>query len=147
MNEKTYKLIAVVLLCTTIGAGALAINYNFQLKELEEDYQIVLKELEDFSALVNIMVDFGNGTVIWYNDTRIQTGASVLDATLIAVEADYQTSDFGSFVTSINGKEQDSTHFWIWSVYEDEWGMGPVGADQYNLHDGDIIGWTYTVFG
>jgi len=146
MNENTYKLIAAALLCTTIAAGALALNYNYQLSALEEDYQIVLSELEDFTAQVDIMIDYGNGTVQWYNDTRIQTGASVLDATVLACGAEYQTSDFGSFVTSVNSLEQDSTHFWMWSTYDDGWEVGMVGADQYNIYDGDIIGWTYTSF-
>lgn len=144
MNENTYKLIAVALLCTTIAAGALALNYNYQLRVLEEDYEIVLSELADFTAQVNILVDYGNGTVQWYNDTRIQTGASVLDATVIACGAEYQTSDFGAFITSVNGVQPDSAHFWMWSTYEDGWEVGMVGADQYNIHDGDIIRWTYT---
>ena len=146
MNENTYKLMAVALLCTTIAAGALAVNYNYQLRALDEDYQAVIEELEDFTTQVDIMIDYGNGTVQWYNDTRIQTGASVLDATVLACDIEFQISDFGSFVTAINGVEQDASHFWIWSFYDDEWGMGPVGADQYNIHDGDIIGWTYTSF-
>jgi hypothetical protein len=146
MNENTYKLVAVVLLCTTIGAGALAVNYNYQLRELEEDYKTVLDELQDYTSLVNIMVDYGNGTLVWYNETRTQLGASVLDATLIVCDTEFDTFDFGSFVTSINGLEQDASHFWGWSIYEDEWVMGPVGADQHRIHDGDIIGWTFTSF-
>ena len=146
MNENTYKLMAVALLCTTIAAGALAVNYNYQLRALDEDYQAVIEELEDFTAQVDIMIDYGNGTVQWYNDTRIQTSASVLDATVLACDVEYQTSDFGSFVTTVNGVEQDASHFWIWSFYDDGWEVGMVGADQYNIHDGDIIGWTYTSF-
>ena len=146
MNENTYKLMAVALLCTTIAAGALAVNYNYQLRALDEDYQAVIEELEDFTTQVDIMIDYGNGTVQWYNDTRIQTGASVLDATVLACDVEYQTSDFGSFVTTVNGVEQDASHFWMWSTYDDGWEVGMVGADQYNIHDGDIIGWTYTSF-
>lgn len=144
MNENTYKLISVVLLCTTIAAGALAFYNNYQLKELEKDYEIVLSELKDFSAQVDIMVDYGNGTIRWYNDTRIQTGSSVLDATVIVCDAEYQTSDFGSFVTSVNGLVPDSEHFWMWSTYGDGWEPGMVGADQFDVHDGDMIRWTYT---
>lgn len=146
MNENTIKLIAVALLCTTIAAGALAVNYNYQLQVLDEDYQAVLEELEDFTALVDVMIDYGNDTIVWYNDTRIQIGANVLDATIVACDTEYQTSDFGAFVTMVNGVEQDTSHFWLWSIYLDEWTIGTVGADQYKIHDGDIIGWTYTSF-
>ncbi len=146
MNENTYKLIAAALLCTTIAAGALALNYNYKYTTLEKDYHTVLTELDDFTALVDIMIDYGNGTVVWYNDTRIQTGASLLEATGLATNVEYQTSDFGSFITSVNGVEQDTTHFWIWNLYDGAWEMGPIGADQYSLHDGDVVGWTYTSF-
>lgn len=146
MNENTYRLIALALLCTTIASGALALNYNYKYNTLEKDYQTVLQELDDFTALVNIKVDYGNGTIAWYNNTRIQTGSSLLNATGLAANIEYQTSDFGSFITSVNGVQQDSTHFWIWNYYDGAWEMGPVGADQYSLHDGDVVGWTYTSF-
>lgn len=146
MNENTYKLAAVAFLCTTIAAGALALNFNYQLSALQDDYQAVLDELEDLTVQVDIMIDYGDGEIAWFNDTRIPLGSNLLDATGIACEIEYQTSDFGSFITSINGVEQDASHFWLWSFYEDGWEMGPVGADQYTLHDGDVVGWTYTSF-
>ena len=146
MNENTYKLLAVAFLCTTIAAGALALNYNYKYTTLETDYQTVLGELEDFTALVDIMIDYGNGTIVWINETRIQTGADLMEATGLACNIEYQTSDFGSFITKINGVEQDSNHFWLWNYYDKGWQMGPVGADQYSLHDGDVVGWTYTSF-
>jgi len=146
MNENTYKLLAVAFLCTTIAASALALNYNYKYTVLETDYQVVLGELADFTALVDIMIDYGNGTIVWYNETRIQTGADLMESTGLACDIEYQTSDFGSYITKINGVEQDSAHFWLWNYYEEGWQMGPVGADQYSLHDGDIVGWTYTSF-
>ena len=146
MNDSTLKLIVAALLCTTIATGALAVNYNYKYNALEKDYQKVLVELEDFTALVDILIDYSNGTIVWYNDTRIQTGASLLDATDIACDIEVQISDFGVFITSVNGVKQDAINFWIWSIYEDEWSMGPVGADQFSLHDGDIVGWTFTSF-
>ena len=146
MNENTYKLAAVALLCTTIAAGGLALYYNYQLTALKADYETVLEELADFTAVVDIMIDYGDGNVVWFNDTRIQTGSSVLNATILTCEAEYQTSDFGSYVTSLNGVAQDGSHFWLWSFYDGGWESGAVGADQYYLHDGDIIGWTYTSY-
>lgn len=146
MNETTYKLVAVVFLCTTIAAGALAVNYNYQLSTLQKNYQAVIDELDDLTVQVNIMIDYGDGNITWFNDTRIPVGSNLLGTTGITCDIDYQTSDFGSFITSINGVEQDATHFWLWSFYEGGWNMGSVGADQYTLHDGDVVGWTYTSF-
>jgi hypothetical protein len=146
VNKNVLKLVAVVLLCTTIAAGAFALNYYYKYTVLEEDYLELLVQFDEFSAHVNIMVDYGNGTVVWYNDTLIHLGANLLNATDIACDIEVQSSNFGSFVTSINGLAQDASNFWIWSIYEEEWSMGPVGADQFILHEGDIVGWTYTSF-
>lgn len=145
MDEKTLKIIAAVLLCTTIGSGALAFQYNYQLSQLREDYEYTVSELEDYTVLVDIMIDDGE-TVTWYNDTRINVGASLLEATLEAVEMEYQVSEYGAFITSIGGLESDLAHYWLWSYYDGGWEMGAVGADQYVLHDGDIVAWTYTSF-
>jgi hypothetical protein len=146
MSESTYKLIAVVLLCTTIATSALAVNYNYRLMTLEEDYHKVIEELDDFTVQVNILIDYGDGEIEWFNDSRIQVGANLLVATGSVCDIKFQTSNLGSFVTSINGVDQDSTHFWIWSFYDTKWEMGPVGADQHILHNGDVIRWTYTSF-
>jgi hypothetical protein len=146
VNKNLLKLIAVALFCTTIAAGAFAVNYYYKLSVLEADYQELLIELDEYTALIDIMIDYGNGTVVWNNDTRIQVGANLLNATDIICDIDVQSSNFGNFVTAINGVKQDAGHFWIWSIYEEEWSMGPVGADQFNLHEGDIVGWTYTSF-
>jgi hypothetical protein len=146
MNESMYKLMAVVFLCTTIAVGTLAVNYYYKLGVLEGDYHKVLEELEDFTVQVNIMIDYSDGNIEWFNDTRIQVGANLFEATGLACDIKYQTSDFGSFITSINGIEQDTTHFWIWSFYDVKWEMGPVGAAQHILHNGDVVRWTYTSF-
>lgn len=146
MNESNVKLIALVLLCTTITSGVLAINYRYNYTKIRDDYETTLKELEDFTINVNIMIDYGNGTINWYNNTRVQIGANLLELTDSIFDIEYQTSEYGSFVTSVNTIEQDSTHYWIWNYYEDGWEMGPVGADQYILHEGHVIGWSYTSF-
>lgn len=146
INENTYKLLAVVFLCTSIASGALAVNYNYKLRELDEDYKTTLESLEKFTVEVDIKIDYGNGSVVWYNNTRVNVGGSLLNATVNNLPIDYRTFEYGAFVTSINGLEQNDSHFWVWSYYDGEWRAGSVGADQHILHDGDIVGWTYTSF-
>lgn len=136
---------AAALLCTTITAGALALQYRHQASMIREDYELTLKELENFTALVNIKIDYGND-VAWYNDTRISHGTSLIDATRMIVELEVQESELGAFVTSVGGVEGDASHFWIWSYLDEAWMMGAVGADQWTLHDGDVVAWTYTTF-
>jgi hypothetical protein len=95
---------------------------------------------------VNLSVDYGNGTRIWYNATIIPLGATVFNATeeVVTVEHDPQ---FGpSFVIAINGVRQDVSQslywiWWIWDETENKWTPGPIANDEYTLSDGQNVIW------
>ena len=147
MSEQTFKLAAAALLCTTILAGALAFQYNGQLQAVEHEYELLLDELEENTAVISIRVDYGDETVTWFNDTRVPLGTNFLNATGLVSELELQSSEWGIFVVSIDGMGGDANSFWLWDYYYDEgWEMGPVGADQWIVHDGDVLSWTYTSF-
>lgn len=147
MNENTYKLAAIAFLCTTIATGAMALNYQYKYTQLEKDYKLLNDELSDYTIQVDLMIDYGNGTIEWFNGTRIQTGANLWDLTEETCSIESTQYEFGAFITAINGLDADDAHYWSWSEYTTEgWSMGMVGADQYNLHDGYIVAWIYTGF-
>ncbi len=146
MSEQTFKLAAAALLCTTILAGVMAFQYNGQLKAVQHEYELLLVELEENTALISIRLDYGDDSVTWFNDTRVPLGTDFLNATGMISDLEVQSSDWGVFVSSIDGVGGDSDRFWLWDYYEDGWQMGPVGADQWIVHDGDILSWTYTSF-
>jgi hypothetical protein len=146
MSEQTFKLAAAALLCTTILAGVMAFQYNGQLKAVQHEYELLLVELEENTALISIRVDYGDDAVTWFNDTRVPLGTDFLNATGMISDLEVQSSDWGVFVSSIDGVGGEADSFWLWDYYEDGWQMGPVGADQWIVHDGDILSWTYTSF-
>jgi hypothetical protein len=146
MSEQTFKLAAAALLCTTILTGVMAFQYNGQLKAVQHEYELLLVELEENTALISIRVDYGDDAVTWFNDTRVPLGTDFLNATGMISDLEVQSSDWGVFVSSIDGVGGDADSFWLWDYYEDGWQMGPVGADQWIVHDGDILSWTYTSF-
>ena len=146
MSDSTYKWAAALLLCTTIVASASALYLNNRVNALETEYERTLRELEEFTATVDIKIDYGNGTVAWFNGTRIVTGESLLNATRYIAEIDYTMYDFGVFVNTLNGVGGDADKYWLWSYYDEGWQSGSVGADQWRLHDGDAVAWTYTGF-
>jgi len=146
MSEQTFKLAAAALLCTTILAGVMVFQYNGQLKAVQHEYELLLVELEENTALISIRLDYGDDTVTWFNDTRVPLGTDFLNATGMISDLEVQSSDWGVFVSSIDGVGGDADSFWLWDYYEDGWQMGPVGADQWIVHDGDILSWTYTSF-
>lgn len=145
MSEQTYKIAAAVLLCTTILAGILAVQYNSKYIESQTEYSILLQELEDSTANIDILIDFGDRST-WYNDTRVPIGSTLLNATHYVATLGMQTSEWGDFVVTIDEVGGEANHWWLWDYHEEGWHVGPVGADQWIVHDGDIIRWSYTSF-
>ncbi len=150
MKERTVFLWStVLLLCTTIVGGYLTLFYYSQAQSYKSDYESLSKELVGISMRVNVKLDYGNGTVMWFNSTRVPMNATVLTVSKMDLDVKYSVSDLGAFVTSINGINGGSHHYWAWNYYEKSskaWVLGPVGSDKWVLHDGDFVAWTYTVF-
>ena len=146
MRDSNYKWVAAALLCTTLVSGAAALYLNNRVNALDVEYQRALAELERFTVTVDIMVDYGNGTVAWFNGTRVSPGETLLNATLRVADVVYTVSEFGAFVDAVNGVSGAENHYWLWYTYEGGWAMGPVGADAWRLHDGDVVAWRYTGF-
>jgi len=146
MSDSSYKWAAALLLCTTIAAGAGTLYLNNRVNALETEYERTLSELEKFTATVDVKIDYGNSTVTWFNGTRIGAGETLLNATLRVAEIDCTMYEFGVFVNTVNGVGGDADKYWLWSYYDDGWQSGSVGADQWRLHDGDAVAWTYTGF-
>jgi hypothetical protein len=144
MIEKNIKWVALALLCTTIVSSGVAFYYLNQYNTIKANYDETLADLVEFTILVNIMFDYGNGTIEWYNETRLAVGTDLMTATGYLVEIEYTESEWGAFIDKINGVGKDPGTWWLWTYYEEGWQMGPVGADQWILHNGDILSWTYS---
>lgn len=71
----------------------------------------------------------------------LKRGATVYDALLaLGVSVNAENSQYGIYVTSINGVAADADHGWTYTVN----GVMPnVSASGYTLSDGDTIVWTY----
>lgn len=105
-----------------------------------------MRELDKFTIEVNIKLDYGNDTIVWYNNTRVSVGESLLNATKTIATVGVNSSSMGAFVTSINDVGDDPNAWWLWWYNDAGWAQGPVGADQWTLHDGDELAWVYTSF-
>jgi hypothetical protein len=144
LNESTLKWIAAVFLCTTIIGGATSIYYMNKFNALKTDFESTIRDLEEFTILVNLLIDYGNGTIIWHNNTRLLAGTDLIAATDMVADIEYTESEWGVFLNTINGVGGDLGAWWLWYFYLEGWQMGQVGADQRILHDGDIISWVYS---
>jgi len=104
--------------------------------------------LESVSLKVNILLSYGNGTKIWYNNTALPLGSTAFTAILAVADIKYTDygGELGILVTSINGLTNNSTHgwlYWRWDAEKSEWVLPEYSCAKYILHRGDIIAFTY----
>ncbi len=125
------------------GEFNISSNVEYCLKDLKEICNIIGGKIT-----INIGIDYGNGTRIWFNSTEINFGDTLFNATLKIAKVNYTIYPFGIFINSINNVSNDpkSGMYWIWWYWDDEykvWKLGPIGCDKYVLSDESIVIWIY----
>ncbi|MEM2273526.1 MAG: DUF4430 domain-containing protein [Candidatus Bathyarchaeia archaeon] len=151
MSKKGYWMWSSLgLLCLLIIAVYLAAYYYSESIHYKTLYERAAADLRKLTMKVNILIDYGNGTLVWYNGTMVPKEASVLMATkVVAAVEGTEYPDMGTFVDSINGVRNESGRYWIWYIWNQdkrEWEWGPVASNKYILHEDDIIMWKYEKF-
>lgn len=101
-----------------------------------------VKNIEEGMVKTTLVIDDGE-TVVEFSSKEALTALELLrkgveDNQMEVVVKEY---DFGSLVESIKGMENTEEKAWIYYVNGES---GTVGADQYELKDGDVIEWRYT---
>jgi hypothetical protein len=103
---------------------------------------------------VDLCIDYGNGTVIWFNATSMPVGSTLFDLLQKEAVVDYNywamMEPGHMLVTSINGLEQNYTTFeyWFWYYWDAEtgkWVHGLVGCDAWKLKNDGIYKWAYEI--
>ena len=136
------------MLCGLILSAYAGIYYYNESLKYQSLYSEAVEELNQLKThmLVNVLIDYGNGTREWYNETQIPIGATLLNATEEVAKVNYTVYSFGVFVTAINGKGGDPNYYWMWYIWNSttaQWEPGAVGANAFILHHGDIVAWVY----
>jgi hypothetical protein len=130
-------------------------NASLELSSLWNAYQ----QLASFSGRrvlayeVNMLLDFGNGTSRWYNDSAAQPGWNGYVTTLVLLKGNvqavwYPAGSFGPgtegehFVTGLDGVSQTSSAYWgIWQFSGGNWSYLETGADLMEIHNGTTFAW------
>ena len=98
------------------------------------------------SIHVNLALNYGNGTVRWYNETKATMGMTLLNVTSQVANVNFTIwSGMGAFVNSIDHVENSYPYYWMWwswSSYSG-WVEGPVACDKYVVADGETLYWYY----
>jgi hypothetical protein len=95
---------------------------------------------------VRMLLDFGNGTRKWYNDTSIQPGWNGYVATLVLLKGNVQAEWYPQYgehlVTGIDGVPQTSSSAWFfWTFSGGNWTIAQTGADGLRVNNGTTIAW------
>jgi hypothetical protein len=95
---------------------------------------------------VSLLVDFGNGTLTWYNDSAAQPGWNGYVTTLVLLKGDVQAVWYPQydehFVTGVDGVSQTSSTYWgIWQYGGGKWTYLQTGADLLDVQNGTTIAW------
>jgi hypothetical protein len=96
---------------------------------------------------VEVLVDFGNGTAKWYNDTSIEPGWNGYVATLVVLRGEVNATwypQYGEhFVTVVDEVPQTGTTSWfVWKYGGGGWTVSETGADQLPIDNGTTLAWT-----
>jgi len=113
-----------------------------------QNYNALIKQYEAVTIRANLCINYGNGTVLWYNETILPVGCNLLNATkrVAVVNSTYYPTYEANFVNAINGVCYNSTHYWMWLRWdenENDWKYGSVGADLYILKPDETLMWRY----
>jgi len=143
MSTNIEKILIILLLAWAVVSSTIAANYYLK-------YNSCVKDLEAFdrkTISVNILIDYGNGSKTWFNNTIVSRNSTLFSVLLSISKVNYTSGAYGIFINSINGVSNKVTgkncgYYWMWYYYDKEskkWVMGPVGVDKWKLSEGDIL--------
>lgn len=106
------------------------------------------------TASVNLLINYGNGTLAWYNGTTVPSNWNLYNVTTLVTKGNVGSvffSSFGShFIYSINGAGCPSTNIFcdvawgLWVLSGICWGEAQVGVDQVPVSHGATVAWFLT---
>ena len=94
---------------------------------------------------VNVTIDYGNGTSVTNEAIYLAPNTTFLDAlrSIANVNATYWEAYQSLFINAINNVFNNANNNNRWWVYFVNAENALVSPDNYKLHDGDQIEWTY----
>ena len=101
---------------------------------------------------VDTLVNYGNGTGIWYNETNVPIGSTFYSLTLRIANGNVGSVDeppLGHFITGINGVTSNGVGsncsicwgIWIYCTNANAWMYSFFGADSLKPNNGDVLAW------
>lgn len=149
MKSNIWAAIALVFLVWAVAATA-GMAYYYQTSDGQQRTINSLNSLLTTTTYrCNLAINYNNGTTVWHNGTVIPIGFTLLNATQKVATLQFDSSDFGIFVTAINGVSQDpaASKYWVYdALVNGTWEPVWVSAAIYQVQHNDTIMWTLKSF-
>lgn len=119
-----------------------------ELSHLWSQY-LSLKPASSSLYTADILINFGNGTQHWYNNTQVQPGWNMYIATVVLSHGDLQAQWYPQyqehFISGIDGVSNSKSMYWFLWTYNStaSWQVAQVGADDLPVYNGSVFAWTY----
>lgn len=135
MQRRTFIFVSLGLLVWALVASLVGAYYYSSYSDLLQKTGTPIH--------VNLGINYGNGTVHWFNNTEARSGDTMLDVTKQVTEVNYTSYPTGAFVTAIDNVEQTAAKSWIWWTWTEQfgWSLSSVGSDKYVLGDNETAYW------
>lgn len=152
MEKRHFTYVAIGVLVWALLGTIVAAHYFVQYNTYRGEYVDLAKQLKNVSLEASILLSYGNGTKVWYNNTVLPLSSTAF-AALNYTAKDFEYTDYGGdlgiLVTSINGLPNNSTQgwfYWTWDSQNLKWTLPEYSAAKHILHEGDMIAYTYTSY-
>ena len=101
----------------------------------------------------NTLINYGNGTVTWYNMTNVPATWNFYQLTFYLANGNVDAQCYGlpyneHYVTAINNVSNQRPFYWTVWIYcqsQNAWSTSPVGVDLIRLSNGQTLAWSYEV--
>lgn len=153
MTLKTKTLYGIIasLVALLVVVSSLAGLFYYQSVQAQVQNQAYVRQLRQLNVLYSsaVLIDYGNGTRTWYNETNVAPGLNFYVLTQVVtrghVNATYYPQYGSHFVTAIYNVANTKNEYWLLWTYNStsSWQMAQVGADQLQVYNGSVFAWTY----
>jgi hypothetical protein len=140
-----HRLFYLVLVLVAVGIISAQIGAYYYLEKSSSPNGSTL-------GTVNTLINYGNGTMKWYNETKIPANWNFYNLTVYLtrenIVAPFDTLLNEHYVTGINGVNNHSPYFWtLWTFCEKQsaWAQATVGADKIFLGNNSTLAWAYQI--
>lgn len=124
-------------------------NASVALPSLWSSYQHLASTggMRVLAYAARMLVEFGNGTLEWYNDTAVEPGWNGYVATVVLLKGNVQAIWYPQYgehlVTGIDGVTPGASRSWFfWDYQSGGWTTAQTGADGLRVNNGTTFAWT-----